>query len=517
MKNLLIDPPGYSHVKPMMSEYPVGLLKLSSFLKHKGEEVDYFDFFPRKAFVCATTIVNKGDSFKRFYYGNNEENLRCYKAQPIAINRNDFYRNTGEYVSRLGSVFPRIYSGAEWHVFEEYLKNNRPDKIWVGSGISYYYNGTVEAINMCKRIYPEVPVVLGGIYPSLCPDHAKKFTKADVIVEGECEEFKNFPLDYDILPNRPEYLVSRFSRGCPNNCKFCAVSYLEGRVVKTIDVKKEVDEIARASKKHNLRKLKLFGSNMLIPEKGKIFEEWLDRIIATNISFEIICPEGFAPELLTKAMSKKIYQAGFAWISIPLDSGSDEGGMKKSMGKKYELEDWERAIREAGEAGFKKEQIRASVIYGMYGQTVADVMETVKILTKYGVRVVGNAYTPVPKSSWYENSDRFKELDMEYMDGELLPAVTNVKDFNDFCMASNLLTDTMLLGGNDRREDFLKQFDTEDKRKEGEMIGKEMIDKMATVLIDISEQNEVLSAETKKLIDVVCDLTKRVESLEAKK
>jgi hypothetical protein len=150
----------------------------------------------------------------------------------------------------------------------------------------------------------------------------------------------------------------------------------------------------------------------------------------------------------------------------------------------------------------------------MYGQTVADVMETVKILTKYGVRVVGNAYTPVPKSYWYENNDRFKELDMEYMDGELLPAVTNVKDFNDFCMASNLLTDTMLLGGNDRRQEFLKQFDTEDKRKEGEMIGKEMIDKMATVLIDISEQNEVITEETKKLIDVVEDLRKRVEALE---
>ena len=221
MNNLLINPPGYSYVRPMNSEYSIGLLKLSTFLKSKGENVEYFDFVPAKEFCSCFNVLNNGSDFNMFQYDSSEvRDLKCYKEQSYTLDRSSFRRMTGEYITRFGDIFSRIYTGVDRSVFIDYLKRNKPDKIWISSGITYHYKGTVELIEWCKEIYPDVEINLGGIYPTLCYEDAVKNTKADNIFCGESPDFKDCMMDYDVLPNKPEYIVRQFSKGCPNGCKF---------------------------------------------------------------------------------------------------------------------------------------------------------------------------------------------------------------------------------------------------------------------------------------------------------
>ena len=72
--------------------------------------------------------------------------------------------------------------------------------------MTYWASGVKETIEIIKEIYPDVPIVLGGIYATLNFNHAKKYTLADLVVKGRAElqlkkiikDFTGFELDDSI-------------------------------------------------------------------------------------------------------------------------------------------------------------------------------------------------------------------------------------------------------------------------------------------------------------------------------
>ena len=53
--------------------------------------------------------------------------------------------------------------------------------------MTYWYTGVQETIREVRRMFPDVPVLLGGIYATLMPQHAVKYSGADVVITGESE------------------------------------------------------------------------------------------------------------------------------------------------------------------------------------------------------------------------------------------------------------------------------------------------------------------------------------------
>ncbi|MBU0480199.1 MAG: B12-binding domain-containing radical SAM protein [Proteobacteria bacterium] len=112
-----------------------------------------------------------------------------------------------------------------------------------------------------------IPVVLGGIHPSMVPDEAVRFADSVVVGEGENlwpEVLKDFeknslqPIykgsgrpDIEHLPHprrdllHNDYFVQtvQTSRGCPHNCKFCSVTLFNGGQYRMRDIDNVVAEI----------------------------------------------------------------------------------------------------------------------------------------------------------------------------------------------------------------------------------------------------------------------------------
>lgn len=67
-----------------------------------------------------------------------------------------------------------------------------PDQVFVSCPQTTWWQAAHDLIQRLKRDwFPGVPVVLGGVYPSLEPDHAAQYSGADVIVAGSIPEARD--------------------------------------------------------------------------------------------------------------------------------------------------------------------------------------------------------------------------------------------------------------------------------------------------------------------------------------
>ncbi|MBW1952600.1 MAG: cobalamin-dependent protein, partial [Deltaproteobacteria bacterium] len=128
---------------------------------------------------------------------------------------------------------------------------HRPATVLVTSLMTYWYPGVQAVIRLVRDQFPGVAIVLGGIYATLCPEHARQHSGADLVRTGPGEpEILNLlaeltgwdrPLppvldDLDALPYPALHLLPErrlipvlTSRGCPMDCAYCAAKLLQPR------------------------------------------------------------------------------------------------------------------------------------------------------------------------------------------------------------------------------------------------------------------------------------------------
>ena len=119
----------------------------------------------------------------------------------------------------------------------------------------------------------DVKVVLGGYHPSALPEEAKQH--ADAVVIGEAEyslpqlltdlekgELKPFyrskkfvdpneipSADHQIRVESPFIESVQATRGCPNQCQFCAIKEIEGCILRSRPIENVIEEIKSINKK----------------------------------------------------------------------------------------------------------------------------------------------------------------------------------------------------------------------------------------------------------------------------
>lgn len=376
---------------------PLGLLMIAEMLSRHG---------------CECHLLDCLDRFDPFF-------RKRYRGRAISFRAD----GTGHYPkTRLDTPpqlahVPRYYSRYGWPpgLVEQRLRQLPvPDAVFVTSAMTYWYPGVRETIALVKRVFPGVPVILGGIYASLLPQHAARTSGADIVLPGRAEETLPdvmhslfsmsiprdrgtfFPPAYDLYPVlRSAALLT--SRGCPYRCPFCASGLLYPGLSQR-GIAMVVDEIVHLNTKKGVRHF-AFADDALLHRKEAHFLPLLETIVNRRLNVSFYTPNGLQPGKIDGPTAHLMKSAGFS--SVMLSFESSDPGRQAAMQYKVSNDELAAAVDHLFCAGFTASHIRSYILMGLPGQRLEEVIRSVRYVLSLGIQVNLASFSPIPGTAYW--------------------------------------------------------------------------------------------------------------------
>lgn len=407
---LLINPPIYDTQYWAYWSQPHGLLKVATWLRKNGyEHIRLID--------CLAT----------------DSKRRVRQRHKHIIERDNITKQLWEFGMSLDEL-------------EKHLRNNPffPEEIWITSIMTYWWESTRDVITLIKKVFPHnTPrVLVGGIYPTLYPEHADRNLgrEADIevaVVDGEiCDEAANSRTDLSLYNDalygtKPKYALITGSRGCPFNCAYCAQLRLnhDNRRVKNRLPEDIADEIEQKYHEFGVREFAFYEDNLLFNRDD--FLARLAEIRKRNLKITIYAPEGIEPRLVELELITDMRATGFRKLHLALETIDNEVARGWNR-RQATIEKFDRAVEVAKEAGWTigSQDLNAFVIFGLPNEDIQAVVNTALYASQKVGSVIPMLFTPVPGSILYNQHKEYlfsrasssgRPWDLHDLNGKLLP------------------------------------------------------------------------------------------------
>jgi radical SAM superfamily enzyme YgiQ (UPF0313 family) len=303
----------------------------------------------------------------------------------------------------------------------------RPDAVLVTSLMTYWYPGVIAAIRLVRQHFPETPVILGGIYASLCPDHARRHSGADLVLPGPWEIglpphltdlglpwSAVVPADLDDLPypvldlsRQLSYLPIITSRGCPLDCDYCASRLLQPdfRPRRPAAV---AAELAHWQDRLGLQDVAFYDDALLVQAQDHLLII-LEELARQGRAFRFHTPNGLQARLITREVAGWLRRSNFTTLRLGLETttlGDARPDRKLGPG------DLEAAVAHLRQAGFPPKQIGVYLLLGLPDQEEAEVAAAIRRVQELGATPVLAHYSPIPGTTLWPRACACSRYDL---------------------------------------------------------------------------------------------------------
>ncbi|MDD5544567.1 MAG: radical SAM protein [Acidobacteriia bacterium] len=327
-----------------------------------------------------------------------------------------------------------------------------PVYVGISSMTGYQINYGLHIAHRIRQLNSDIPIVWGGVHPTIHPEATIRHPLVDYVVINEGEEtaveladalvshgdlhsvrgiaFKegdqavinperpqmdldNLPrLDYSLLDledyftlghiSRLNQLQMVTSRGCPFRCDYCYLTMPQLRGYRWWSAERVYNEVKYLSETYGVKSIffyddYFFGNRRRVEELIGMLEEK-----PLGVQFEVSCRIDFLARESDEFLAR-MARAGFTELLIGVESGSDR--ILKLIKKDFNCEQIIRANRKMAKAGITS---KLSWLAGFPTETAEDFFQTVDLmlqmqnenplcsLTPLGI------YTPYPGTELYE-------------------------------------------------------------------------------------------------------------------
>lgn len=411
-KLLLINPWVYDFAAYDLWAKPLGLLYLAALLKKNGWTINYIDCLD--VHHPALKILGIKEPRRR------------------PDHRGHLYREEVVTPSPLRGIPRRFYRfGLPPEAFREALHAfSAPQAVLITSGMTYWYQGVHEVIKIVKEAFPRVPVILGGIYATLCAEHAEATSEADSICQGQGESqilgllekltgvspiFSPDPNDLDSLPfpafdlyPHLDYCCCLASRGCPFRCTYCASGLLNLRFIKR-DPTRVVEEIGQCAVEYGVEDIAFYDDALLIDHE--FASALLQGIKEEDIKAHFHAPNGLHARGVTAEVAHLMNEVGFVTLRLSLETTSQE--RQRTTGGKLSTQEFQSALQNLRQAGYSPQEIGIYILAGLPGQGREEVEESIRFVQECGARPYLAEYSPIPGTPLWQEAVQCSPFDLQ--------------------------------------------------------------------------------------------------------
>ena len=421
---LLISPPIYDTQYWSQWSQPYGLLRIAALLKkYQYKRIELFDFLEvRESEKIHQHRINPFEEFS-----TKDQPHRPIK--PHRIQKGDLDGHIDLFNHHFGKTWREF---DDWLDGKGFTKANPPDEIWISAVMTYWWESSRDLIARLRaRFGNKSLIILGGIYPTLVPQHAAEFCKPDIVVVGEIAEANNLWTDLSLYEKAPNYAIITPSRGCPYNCAYCAQKTINnGR--KTVDWRLVEDVYAEMMDKWERFGIRdfCFYADFLLWRPEENFIPLLEKISQTkSVKFRLYAPEGLDVKYLSRSQKlvDLLKAANMQKIYLPCENIDDQ--YLKTLNRKHvQLDDFVKAARMCEKAGFKLRNmdVNSFILYGVPGERIDDIVKTTLFVSEIVGSIIPMLFTPVPTTRIYNDylpyiQERGWDQQLQMLNGKLFP------------------------------------------------------------------------------------------------
>ena len=306
-----------------------------------------------------------------------------------------------------------------------------PAAILVTSLMTYWYPGVAAAIRLAREHFPGVPVILGGIYATLCQEHAQQHSGAHRVVAGpgepailgvieeatglappgpicpDLEDLDSRPYPALDLLDHPSFIPILTSRGCPLDCAYCASRQLQP-TYRRRRPQASAAEMVYWQDRWGLADAAFYDDALLLAADDHLLVI-LAELAGRGRTFRFHTPNGLHARLITREVAGWLKQANFTTLRLGVETTAL--GEARLDGK-LQAGELEAALAHLREAGFAPAEIGVYLLIGLPDQEEAEVAASILRVKELGATPILAQYSPIPGTALWPQALASSRFDL---------------------------------------------------------------------------------------------------------
>jgi len=306
-----------------------------------------------------------------------------------------------------------------------------PDLVLVTAIMTYWYTGAEETIRLIKQVFPQPPVILGGIYASLWEQHARQNSAADAVEPQVTEKnilplvarYTGFSPASEVDPDDPDtwprpafdlqhsipYIVLQTSRGCPFSCPYCASGFLNPERLRR-SPEAVAEEIEYWHQSFGVRDFVFYDDALLIDQELH-FLPLAEALLRKNLPLRFHTPNALHVGKINQTTATLMKRTGFKTIRLGLETAAFDN--RAAFDAKVTEENFLYAVNCLKQAGFSRDQTGAYLLVGLPGQSLEAVEKSIEIVKQSGLTPIPAYYSPIPHTALWPAAVACSPYDLE--------------------------------------------------------------------------------------------------------
>jgi len=390
---LLVNPPIYDFSAYDFWLKPYGLLRVAGYLRGQAQ-LSLFDYLDRFHPLAPSHPAQRPGTWERgpFYAEN------VPKPVPFA-------------------AIPRTYRryGLPRSLFQTMLAAAGPfDVALIQTVMTYWYPGVQEVIADIRAYSPQTTIVLGGVYATLCPQHARRLG-ADLVIDrahlDPIWELLRCTPQLQEVPLWEAYAdlrvgILKLADGCPFKCTYCSVPQVSppfaARPLEPMLA--ELAWLRQCGAQHIA-----FYDDALLFKPDQILLPFLRQVMQRGLEAHFHTPNALNARFITKDLARCMVQAGFRTFYLGFESSAYT--WQRHTGGKVYAHELEQAVEHLVSAGADIRQITAYLIMAHPQTDQQDIEASMHFAHRLGLQLMLSEFSPIPGTPDGERCRQWVDLD----------------------------------------------------------------------------------------------------------